>query len=121
MERRKFFRLDYIAPVRYRFAKRLPDGKYQASAYFKGRGINFSGGGAALNLGKPLPPKTLVLLEIIFPFSDRPLMATGEVVRRDTSMFKGRTVNLIMVKFLMLDETMRSKLVSFLISRGKVV
>lgn len=121
VDKRQFFRLEFPAPVRYRFAKKTGPAEYRVSPYFKGKGVNFSGGGAALNVGKPLPPKTLVLLEMIFPFSERPLMAAAEVVRRDTAELKGHTVSLIMVRFLLIDEADRSRLVSFLISRGKVV
>ena len=121
IERRKFFRLDFTAPIRYRFAKAVGHGKYQVSPYFKGRGVNFFGGGAALNLGKPLPPETLVLLEMLFPFSEKPVMATAEVIRKDVSHLKGREVSVIMVKFLLMEEAVNAKLVSFLISRGRVV
>ncbi|MGK7345109.1 MAG: PilZ domain-containing protein [Candidatus Nitrospinota bacterium M3_3B_026] len=121
VDKRQFFRLDFPAPVRYRFAKKTAPGEYRVSPYFKGKGVNFSGGGAALNVGKPLPPKTLVQLEMIFPFRERPVMAAAEVVRREAAELKGQAVSLIMVRFLLIDEADQSKLVSFLISRGKVV
>ena len=121
VDKRKDFRLDYPAPVRYRFAKKTESGKYQVSPYFKGRGVNFSGGGAAINVAKPLPPKTLVLLEMTFPFSDRPVMATAEVVRRQDSVFKGKKVSMIMTRFLIMSEADSCKLVSFIISGGKIV
>ncbi|MBI4667123.1 MAG: PilZ domain-containing protein [Nitrospinae bacterium] len=120
-DKRTFFRFDYQAPVRYKFAKRTGEGQYQVSPWFKGVGANFSGGGAALHIGKPLPAKTLLLLEIKFPFSDEPVVATAEVVRREDDTINGKPVSLIMIRYLVIDEAVQDKMVSFIISRGKTV
>jgi c-di-GMP-binding flagellar brake protein YcgR len=120
-DKRAFFRLDYQAPVRYRFAKKTAPGKYQVSPYFKGVGANFSGGGSAIDIGKPLPPKTLMYLEIKFPYSDEPLLATAEVVRREDSVVGGKQAYRVMLRYLVINEAEQDKMVSFIISGGKRV
>jgi hypothetical protein len=118
-EKRAFYRFEYKAPLRYRFAKRVAEGRYQVSGYFKGVGVDFSGGGAAFHVGKPLPPGTLMLLEISFPYQEEPVVATAEVIRRKEIAFKGKTVSLIMVKYLLIGEDQQDKMVAFIISQGK--
>jgi c-di-GMP-binding flagellar brake protein YcgR len=118
---RAFYRLEFPAPVRYRFAKKSAPGKYQVSPYFRGVGANFSGGGAAIDIGKPLPPKTLMYLEIKFPYSDEPLLATAEVVKREDSVVNGKQAYRVMIRYLVMDEAAQDKMVSFIISGGKVV
>lgn len=118
-DKRDFYRLDYQAQVRYRFAKKTAPGKYQVSPYFKGVGANFSGGGAAIDIGKPLPPKTLMYLEIKFPYSDEPLLATAEVVRREDAVVMGKQAYRVMIRYLVIDEAAQDRMVSFIISGGK--
>lgn len=118
-QKRQFFRYEYSAPIRYRFAKKIETAKYQISPYFKGLGIDFSGNGAAFHATKPLPKNTLLLLEILFPFSKDPMIVTAEVVRREEEVFKDKKVSKIMVRYLVLDEEVLNKLISFVISRGK--
>jgi c-di-GMP-binding flagellar brake protein YcgR len=118
---RAFYRLDYQAQVRYRFAKKTAPGKYHASPYFKGVGANFSGNGAAIDIGKPLPPKTLMYLEIKFPYSDEPFLATAEVVKRVDSVVMGKQAYRVMIRYLVMDEAEQDRMVSFIISGGKRV
>jgi c-di-GMP-binding flagellar brake protein YcgR len=118
---RAFYRLDYQAQVRYRFAKKTAPGKYQVSPYFKGVGANFSGNGAAIDIGKPLPPKTLMYLEIKFPYSEEPLLVTAEVVKRVDSVVMGKQAYRVMVRYLVIDEAEQDKMVSFIIAGGKRV
>lgn len=120
-DKRAFYRLEYQAPVRYRFAKKTAPGKYQVSPYFKGVGANFSGGGAAIDIGKPLPPKTLMYLEIKFPYSDEPVLATAEVVKREDSVVMGKQAHRVMIRYLVIDEASQDKMVSFIISGGKII
>jgi len=119
-DKRTFFRFEYPAPVRYRFAKKAEDGKYLVSPWLKGVGVDFSGGGAAIKVGKPLPPKTLMLVEIRFPYGEEPIMATVEVVRRVEVEYKGATVYQLNLRYLLIDRVIQDKMVSFIISRGKV-
>ncbi|MBI5816285.1 MAG: PilZ domain-containing protein [Nitrospinae bacterium] len=118
-DNRLFFRFEYPAPVRYRFAKKTEPGKYMVSPWFKGVGVDFSGGGGALNIGKPLPAKTLVLMEIKFPYSDDPVIATAEVVRRIDVEYKGAKVSQISFKYLLINSNVQDRMISFIISRGK--
>lgn len=118
-DNRFFYRLDYSAPVRYRFAKKTSQGKYQVSPYFRGVGANFSGGGAAIDIGKPLPPKTLMYLEIKFPYSDEPLLATAEVVKREDAVVMGKQAYRVMIRYLLIDEAAQDRMVQFIISGGK--
>lgn len=120
-EKREAFRFKHSAPVRYRFAKKIAPGKYKISPFFKGLGIDFSGTGAAFRAGKPLPKGTLTLLEIDFPFSDDPVIATAEVVRKVEDGFKGKKVIKVMVNFIIMEENTRNKMMSFIISQGKSV
>ncbi|MBF0171194.1 MAG: PilZ domain-containing protein [Nitrospinae bacterium] len=118
-DKRFFYRFEYRAPLRYRFAKGLGEGKYQVSPWFKGVGVDFSGNGAAFHVGKPLPEKTLTLLEIKFPYQEAPVLATAEVVRRKEVVVKGKTVYLIMVRYLLIKEDEQDRMVAFIISRGR--
>lgn len=116
---RRDFRLELNLPVRYRFGKKLEPGKYRMSPPFKGIGDNFSGGGAAIIVGKPIPAKTLVYLEITFPYSPEPFLVSGEVVRLGTKEIKGRKASLIMVRYLLYDALAHEKMVGFIISHGR--
>lgn len=120
-DKRIFYRFEYNAPIKYKFAKMVAPGKYAVSPWCKGVGANFSGGGAAFYLGKPLPPKTLLFMEIRFPFGEEPLLATAEVVRRQEAEFKGKKVSMVMIKYLLMDPVAQDKMVSFIISRGRSV
>ena len=114
-----FFRFEFEIPARYRFAKNVEPGRYRVSPYLKGIGENFSEGGASLKVGKALPVKTLVYLEMSFPFSQTPVLATAEVIRRQTAEHRGKKVSRIMVRYLLIDDTARDRMTAFIISRGK--
>ncbi|MBF0291671.1 MAG: PilZ domain-containing protein [Nitrospinae bacterium] len=115
-ERRKAYRRDYSAPVRYRVAQKTAPGKYQVSPYFKGVGANFSASGAAIDIGKRIPPRTLVYMEIKFPYSSEPLLATAEVVRRADSLVMDKQAYRMGIRFLVVNEAEQSRMTSFLIS-----
>ncbi|VAX25336.1 hypothetical protein MNBD_NITROSPINAE02-677 [hydrothermal vent metagenome] len=116
---REFFRLGMKMPIKYRFAKKIERGKYQVSKSFNGLGVEFGGGGLSFNAGKHLPIGTLTLLEMTFPFSRTPVMATGEVVHREYAEHKGKKASHLGIRFLLIDDNERDKMVAFLISRGK--
>jgi c-di-GMP-binding flagellar brake protein YcgR len=120
IRKRGAYRLDYQAPTRYRFAKKTAPGKYQTSSYLKGMGANFSLSGAAIDIGKPLPAKTLVYLEIKFPYSDAPFLATAEVVNREDAVVMGKQAYRVGIRFLLVDEAAQDRMASFLISGGKI-
>lgn len=117
--KRQLFRLKLHISVRYKFAKKSEPGKYRVSKFFKGMGQDFSEGGAAIKVSKSLPVKTLVYLEMMFPFKEEPVLATAEVVRAETSKFKGKKVPLIILRYLIIDMKDHSSMTSYLISRGK--
>lgn len=81
--------------------------------------MEFGGGGLSFNAGKHLPLGTLTLLEMTFPFSRTPVIATGEVVHREFIEHKGKKVSHLGIKFLLIDDKERDKMVAFFISRGK--
>jgi len=118
---RQFFRLDIAIPVRYRFAKKVAEGKYKVSPPFKALGDNFSGNGAAIKVGKPLPEKTLIYLELYFPFRKEPVLATAEVVRKQEMVYKDKPVALIMVRYLIMEPAAQDQMTGFIISRGRAV
>lgn len=62
---------------------------------------------------------TLVYLEMMFPFKKEPVLATAEVVRCETSEFKGKKAPLIILRYLIIDGNDRSAMTSYIISRGK--
>lgn len=117
--KRQCFRLEVHISVRYKIAKRVGQGEYKVSKYFKGMGQDFSDQSAAIKVNKPLPVNTLLYLEMSFPFQDEPVLATAEVVRCEKGKFKGKTVPLIMVRFILINETVHNAMTSFIISRGK--
>jgi len=112
-EKREFFRFVLNFPIRYRFAKKLSDNKYQASKLLKGVGINFSACGAAVKVTKPLPVDTLVYLEINLPSCDESLLTTSQVIRRHPSIHNDKAVTLIGVKYLVIEEKTKSSLASY--------
>jgi len=111
--------MELRTPVRYRFAKKIKGGGYRVSSTFKGIGGNFSANGAAIMVGKPLPEKTLVYLEIYFTYQQEPVLVTAEVVRKEEVSYKGKMTPMIMVRYLVIDEAVRDRMTGFIISRGK--
>lgn len=118
--KRGAYRLDYLAQVRYRFAQKAALGKYKVSSYLKGMSANVSATGAAIDIGKPLPAKTLIYLEIKFPYSYEPFLATAEVVNRENSVVMGKQAYRVGIRFLVVDEATQDKMASFIISDGKI-
>ncbi len=112
-ERSEYNRTDYNLPTLYRFSKKIEEGKYNTSSFLKGRCKDFSGGGLALMATKPIPPNTLLYIEINIAQEGASILATGEVVRRQKTSFKGKEVYLLCIRFIILDENNRTKLISF--------
>jgi len=115
-DRRAHYRFNTTFPVRYAFAKKVGPGKYQVSAKFKGRGTNFSGGGAAITIGKPVPANTLMYVEMLIEFHDGELIvpAAGVVTHRQPVQVNGKNAYTAGFHFLMIDERNRDRLSVYL-------
>jgi len=117
---RQDFRHTLRIPVRYCVAERQAGGSYRVSPFREALGDNFSGSGAAIMVEQALAVKTLVYLEMRFPFSGEPVAATGEVVRCERRSFRGEPADFAMVRFLLIDPLARDRLIGFSISRGTI-
>lgn len=109
------YRVRLTMPVKYRVGVRQPDGKYVLSPVFSGAGVDFSGGGAALKIGKEVPAGFFVHVVIPFPFQREPVMAVGEVLRTKPDLLRNQQVRLCVVKYLLINPDVRDKMVGYII------
>ncbi len=111
------FRLRLATTVRYRVAKRFGD-KFKLSPWFKGIGVDFSGGGAAFKIGKAIPKGFLMYLEVFFPFDKYPVSSVAEVLRLKDDTLKGKKVFLCITRYLLISPTVQDKMIGYFINEG---
>ena len=114
---RKDFRVKLAASVRYRVAKKVGE-RYVLSPFFKGIGVDFSGGGAAFKIGNSIPKGYLLYLEIFFPFDKFPVSVVAEVLTIKEDTLKGKKVFLCITRYLLMSPTINDRMVGYFINEG---
>ncbi len=117
-EGREDFRVDLAISLRYKIAGKNEMGAYTLTPFLRGIGVNFSGGGGAFKIAKDIPAKTLIYLEMYFPFDKYPVSAVAEVIRTKPDTLKGKSVLLCITKYLLISATIQDKMVAFIIGEG---
>ncbi len=116
---RSAFRVEMTVPVKYRFAKKVAPGEYKLSPYLRGSGFNFSGGGAGVKVGQPLPVGTLIYLRMKFSFLEDVVTATAVVVSRDPGKSAIKSPTQIHVRFLVIRKRHVEKIMAYVMAGGK--
>lgn len=118
-ERRRFFRFDFECKVKYRIGKPEGMGKYKVSGKVTGIMTNISGDGLAMLAGKPIPPGTLLFLQMNLPLRKELIPAVAEVLNSVAANYKGKNVHKLMLRFLLLSSADKNRVNSFVISQGR--
>ena len=114
---RKDFRVKLAASVRYRVAKKVGE-KYVLSPFFKGIGVDFSGGGAAFKIGNSIPKGYLLYLEIFFPFDKFPVSVVAEVLNIKEDTLKDKKVFLCITRYLLMSPTINDRMIGYFINEA---
>jgi c-di-GMP-binding flagellar brake protein YcgR len=116
IQRRRYFRLEFVIPVRYRV---LDLESKQSNALFKkGFTRDISGGGLCINIKEKLKKNDLIECELGI-MEDETINCKGIIVRTDKKIIENRIIYRTAISINDIDEKKREKLVKYIFDKQR--